>query len=247
MQKKRDNTKMKACTLMAILLALFSMAAAFDHSHSDWDNYLGKYVKNGVVNYSGIVKNPLPLRNYLNELATVTRKEFNGWNKNQQLAFTINLYNAATVKLIADNYPVSSIRKIGGIFKGPWKQPVVGIFGSKWTLDQLEHKFIRPRFRNPYIHVALVCAAKGCPILQTYSYTAEELNNQLEQAMSQFMGSTSKNRWDAKTNTLHLSPIFKWYKDDFGDVTAFVRKYIPGISQNPEIVYTDYDWALNGS
>jgi hypothetical protein len=112
---------------------------------------------------------------------------------------------------------------------------------------------IRERYREPRIHFALVCASKGCPSLRSEAYIPERLDDQLdEQTMITLLNSPEKNRYDATTNTLYLSPIFKWYRSDFeqtaGSVLSFVGKYIPESAKKNKpasIEYTNYDWSIN--
>lgn len=226
---------------------------AFDQSHASLDGVLKKYVTaDAKVKYKSLKANRTNLDTYLGEVSAVTSSEFNGWTKDQQLALLINLYNAATLKLVIDNYPVESIKKIGGLFKGPWKQPVVRLFGKVITLDTLEHKVLRTQYSEPRVHFAIVCAAVGCPPLRAEAYTAAKLDSQLEDQGHRFLADTNKNYVTGEA--LYLSPIFKWFAEDFTKenkyVTNYVRKYFPKetaakIGSGFPVEYTDYDWSLN--
>ena len=145
----------------------------------------------------------------------MTEVEFNRWTQPQQLAFLINLYDAATLKLIVEHYPVKSIKDIGNFFKGPWKQEVVPLLGKTVTLDYLEHGVLRKKYAEPRIHFAIVCAAKGCPPLRAEAFVADRLNEQLDDQGRVFLGPKEKNRWDTHARVLYLSPIFKWFSEDF--------------------------------
>jgi len=241
---------------MRILLILLSVVCfhnavfAFDHNYAQLDNLLQTKVVSGMVDYKSIKTDPAVLTGFLNEVNSVSKNEFNSWNEDQQLSMLINLYNAATIKLIVDHYPVKSIKKIGGVFKGPWKQDVVGLFGEQITLNHLEHEIIRKQFREPRIHFALVCAAKGCPPLRSQAYIPERLDQQLgEQAKVFVMQTPRANRYDVENKTLFLSLIFKWYKVDFekeaGGLVNYIQLYYPAIGMDVKIRYTDYDWSLN--
>ena len=138
----------------------------FDQSHSRFDRVLKKFVKDGLVDYAGLKANPGELRRYLDELSTPSEMDFGRWMEKEQLAFLINLYNATTLRLIVDHYPVKSIKDIGNLWKGPWDQPVVRLFGRKVTLNTIEHDILRKNYEEPRIHFALVCAARGCPPLR---------------------------------------------------------------------------------
>lgn len=228
-------------------------AQAFDHTHAAWDKVLKQRVKEGLVDYAALKANPDELGAYLESLAKVGKSEFLAWSEPQRLAFLFNLYNAATVKLIVDHYPVSSIKKIGGVFSSPWKQKRVPLFGTLRSLDDLEHDMLRVDYHEPRLHFAIVCAAKGCPALRSEAYMAERLNEQLEEQARAFMRNTSKNRIDQAKGLVYLSPIFDWFHKDFeskpGGVLAFVRPYFPSgevlAKGEWSIKYTDYDWSLN--
>lgn len=231
-------------------------AKDFDHSHAAFTKILETNVDNGRVDYEAIKRAPEPLSSYLDTLASVTENEYNDWSEKRRLAFLINLYNAATIKLVVDNYPVKSIKRIGGFLKGPWDQRVVPLFGERVTLNHIEHDRIRARFNEPRVHFALVCASIGCPPLRAEAFTADELESQLDDQGRTFMANIKKNRVDAASGSLYLSPVFKWFKEDFtqqaGSVERFVAPYLPSeadreaaLSGKLKVRYTDYDWSLN--
>ncbi|RME92606.1 MAG: DUF547 domain-containing protein [Verrucomicrobia bacterium] len=229
-------------------------AASFDHTHRLWDEVLQAHVHDGLVAYARLLEHRTPLDRYLEQTAAVTETQFETWTRPRQLAFLINLYNAGTVRLILDHYPVGSIKDLGRWFRSPWELPVIRLWGKNRTLDELEHKIIRPRYHEPLVHFALVCAARGCPPLRSEAYVAERLKAQLEDQVRRFLAQTAKNRVEPAARTLYLSPIFKWYREDFekaaGSVTAFLRPYWPPevaatIDDRFRLRYTDYDWSLN--
>ncbi|MBN8421768.1 MAG: DUF547 domain-containing protein [Verrucomicrobia bacterium] len=244
-------------------LAAFSFIAApaiaqdggFDHTHAAFTAVLRSQVKNEKVNYAALKASPDALGGYLASLASVKEVAFNGWGKNQRLTFLINLYNAATLKLVVDHYPVKSIKDIGGFLKGPWSQPVVHVFGQTVTLDHIEHDLIRARYDEPRAHFALVCGSIGCPPLRSEAYDAARLNTQLDDQGRTFLATNSKNRVDAKGGVLYLSPIFKWFTKDFTSKSGSVEKFIAPyfneadkaaiLSGRLRIEYTEYDWSLN--
>lgn len=229
--------------------------SSFDHSHATFTSVLEKHVKNEQVDYAALKKNPGDLNAYLDTLAAVPKQTFNFWNRDQQMAFLINLYNAATLKLVIDHDPVKSIKDIGGILKGPWKQKVVRLFGRYVTLDHVEHGLLRPNYGEPRIHFAVNCASIGCPALRPEAFQASKLDTQLDEQARGFLRDTSKNHLDADKGVLHLSPIFDWFEDDFtgksGSVAKFVAPYFPKSQQATiakgglKIRHTDYDWGLN--
>jgi hypothetical protein len=226
-----------------------------DPSHAAFTEVLKRHVKNERVDYAALKKDPDPLVAYLDTLASVPESAFKKWSREEQMAFLINLYNAATLKLVVDHYPVKSIEDIGGVFKGPWKQPVVRVFGKFETLDHIEHDLLRPEYKDPRVHFALNCAAIGCPSLRAEAFQAAKLEDQLDEQGRLFLRDTSRNRLDAGKKTLHLSPIFEWFKVDFTTKSGTVEKFIlPYLSDADRTVveqgglsikHTDYDWSLN--
>jgi len=230
-------------------------AADFDHSHSQLTPVLKNHLHGELVDYAALKENPKDLETYLDDLAGVSGNEFDQWYQHQQLAYLINLYNAQTLKLIIDHYPVQSIKDIGNVILGPWDKEVVRLFGQKKSLNYLEHAIIRKKYEEPRIHFALVCAALGCPPLRSEPYIPERLGLQLDDQAKQFFANPEKNRVDVEGKKIYLSAIFKWFKGDFlkqaDDLTSYVSAYFPpGMTQqiqsgNFRIKYTEYDWYLN--
>jgi len=229
-------------------------AGSFDHSHAAFDGVLKQYVKDAHVDYAGIKAHPGELNRYLDQVAAVPRTEFQKWSEPQQIAFLTNAYNAYTIWLIVEHYPLKSIRDIGNVVSGPWDQPIVQLFGEMTDLNTLEHKVLRVNYAEPRLHFALVCAAKGCPPLRGEAYVAERFEAQLVDQAKQFLAASEKNRVDAAARTVFLSPIFKWYGGDFekksGSLLAALKPYWPEqaaavATDDFKISYTDYDWSLN--
>jgi len=227
----------------------------FEQSHSAFTGILQKHLKDEMVDYAGLKKDPAELNAYLDTLADVPESTFKKWDKDQQMAFLINLYNAATLKLIVDHYPLKSIKDIGNVLKGPWKQEVVRLFGKFETLDHVEHDLLRGNYDDPRIHFAVNCASIGCPALRPEAFQATKLDAQLEEQARKFLQDSSKNRLDTENEVLHLSPIFDWFEDDFtaesGTVEKFVTPYFKPADREViergglSIENTDYDWDLN--
>ncbi len=249
----RINWKSGLLGILVLLSTAFFREApgeAFDKTHKLYGEVLSLYVKDGLVDYAGLKSDPGGLRAYLESTAKVTRQEFEGWTPNERLAFLINLYNARTLGLIIDNYPVKSIRDIGDGANGPWDEPVVELFGDTITLNALENGMIRRDYKDPRIHFALVCAAMGCPLLLGEPYIGAALENQLDARTRIFLADTEKNSADRDDKTLRISPIFEWYGEDFisaaGSVTGFLKKYyMDAPVEGYKIAYTGYDWSLN--
>ena len=228
---------------------------AFDHTHAPLTDVLKKHVRGNTFDYAALKKNPAPLKSYLDSLANVSKADYQKWSKDQQMAFLINLYNAATLELVNDHYPVKSIKKIGGLLGSPWKKEVVRLWGKKVTLDHVEHDLLRPSFNDPRVHFAVNCASIGCPALRAEAFQAAKLDAQLNEQARKFLRDPAKNRVDAKSGTLYLSPIFDWFEKDFvkksGNVVKFIYPYLTKSDQallqkgGLKLKYTDYDWDLN--
>lgn len=262
--------RIRPLTALLACLAFASGAAAFDHG--DWDHLLERFVsptKKGnstAIDYAGIEAQRGKLRDYLGQLSDVEPEVFSDWPESERLAFLTNAYNAWTVELILDEYPdIESIKDIGGWFGSPWKQAIAPLLGKTRTLDEIEHDMIRGsgEFDEPRIHFALNCASIGCPALRSEAYIADELEAQLEAQTVQFLSDRSRNGW--RGDELYLSPLFKWYREDFETgwrdaqtLPSFLARYAEALALSKDqkqallegkvtISYTDYDWRLNDS
>ena len=231
-------------------------AEAFDHTHAQYAGVLSNFVSQGRVDYARLRAAPQELDAYLNELAAIRPDDFAAWSRENRLALLLNLYNARTLRLIVEHYPLKSIRDLGVFPGAAWRKRIVRFGGEIMTLDHLENKIIRADYGEPRIHFALVCAAKGCPPLRAEPYVGRSLDGQLDDQAKQFLAATPQNRFDAAQGTLWLSPIFKWYRDDFtgraGSLPAYVKPFLPEASRQAldratkvKVSYTDYDWSLN--
>jgi hypothetical protein len=236
--------------VLLVLLAFNSFA--FDQSHEAFDKALKAYTfKKGSqvsVDYKSLAENKGELDSYLKQLEAVKKAEFSKFTTDEKLAFWINAYNAYTLKLIIKNYPVKSIKDIGGLFSGPWDQKFIYLMGKNMTLNEIEHGTIRKQFKEPRIHFAVNCASIGCPSLLQEVFVGSKLDAQLETATKNFLANKDKNFYDKSKNTLFMSKIFKWYggdfKDKFGNKEQFISKYIE-FPKNADTDYLDYNWNLN--
>ncbi|MFU8892967.1 MAG: DUF547 domain-containing protein [Luteolibacter sp.] len=229
--------------------------APIDHAHAAFTGILQTHMQGNKFDYAALKESPGQINAYLDTLASVERSEYDTWTREEQMAFLINLYNAATLKLVIDHYPIESIREIGGMLRSPWKQNVVRMFGEMVTLDHVEHDVLRPDFKDARIHFAVNCASIGCPDLRNEAFRAADLERQLEEQTQAFLSDRTRNHFDVENNTLHLSSIFDWYEEDFieasGSVEKFVAPYLSDREQaviaqgNIRIRHTDYDWNLN--
>lgn len=173
--------------------------------------------------------------------------------KQQQLAYWINLYNAATVEVVLRAYPVSSILYIrdGLLPTGPWDRKVLTVKGQQLSLNNIEHGILRPIFKDPRTHFAVNCASVGCPNLALTAYEAGNLDAQLDVAARAYIN--SPRGFQAKGKALGASRIFDWYGVDFGGpagVLAFARRYADAdtaklLAGRKTIDSYDYDWSIN--
>lgn len=240
------------------------MISIFDHNHITFDLVLKKYVKpvgnTTQVDYVLLKKNINELVEYLTELEIVTKSEFKKWTKDQQFAYWVNVYNAYTLKIIVDNYPVKSIRDIGGPINTTWKKKFIPVLGKKRSLDEVEHKILRRQFKEPRVHFAVNCASISCPSLKTEPYTAEKLEAQLTEQTKLYINDSANNKYTINGDKLGLeiSEIFKWFKEDFesdGGPGAFVLKWLDISPETKAMInsskisvkHIKYNWDLNES
>lgn len=212
------------------------------HQHRIWDQLLQEYVSStGEVDYLALKQEKSWLNQYLVQLAQNPVSD--SWSRSQKLAYWINAYNAFTVKLIIDNYPVASIRDI----QRPWARKFIEIGDQKYSLNQIEHDIIRPAFQEPRIHFALVCAAKSCPKLLNTAYRWEKLDQQLDDQTHYFLNESGKNQ--LSENYIQISKLFSWYGQDFekqGSIIDFLNRHTNiKIDPRAKVEYLPYDWSLN--
>ena len=209
--------------------------------HASWNVLLQQYVDvDGNVDYRSWKKSQTDLDKYIQLLEKTPPASY--WDKNDSLAYFINAYNAVTVKLILDNYPLKSIRDI----KDPWGSKSLNLPNNSLTLNDIEHKVLR-KMDDPRIHFAINCASASCPQLSNEAFRASKVQKQLDEATALFINDKSKNQISEKN--IGLSKIFLWFSKDFGskkERISFIQKY----SQKPlkdkaKIKYQEYDWSLN--
>jgi len=249
----------RAVALMLPLLLWASLArgacTAVVPTHAAWTAILDRFVEAGRVDYAGLGANGAEeLDAYLAILSGACASDYERWTTPEKIAFWLNAYNAFTVRLILDHYPIASIRKIGWLPAAAFRQkfiPMDGLKGGSISLDDIEHRTLRSAFREPRIHFALVCAARSCPPLRQEAYRGADLDRQLDDQARTFLRDPTKNRFDAATRTLHLSSIFSWFRSDFEEARRslwdFVAPYldVPGGGHEPRIEFLEYDWRLN--
>ncbi len=209
--------------------------------HAVFNTLLGKYVNSsGNVNYGALKKDEAKLDAYIEELSTNSPKS--DWSRKESMAFWINAYNANTLKLILKNYPVKSITDLDG--GKPWDVKWIKIGGKTYSLNNIEHDIIRPRYKDARIHFAVNCAAASCPPLPNKAFTAANLNSLLASRTRSFIRNGNYNT--ITEGNVKVSKIFDWYGEDFGDLRQYLNKYATiEIPEGAEIGFEEYDWALN--
>ncbi|PSW10575.1 DUF547 domain-containing protein [Photobacterium rosenbergii] len=217
--------------------------------HSRWQRLLDKYLvvqpQQTLFRYSRVSdSDKYELDRYLRDLTKINPHQL---GRNEQFAYWVNLYNAQTVKMILDEYPVSSITKLGGIFSfGPWDEQVLTVNGKPLSLNDIEHRILRPIWRDPRIHYVVNCASLGCPDLQPEAFTASNTERLLEKSATRFINSRKGvNPQGSKTQ---LSSIYEWYGSDFGNQSQLqkhINQYRQGASITLGNVSYDYNWSLN--
>lgn len=236
-----------------------------EFDYTDYSTVLKQFVDNkGMVHYKGLKKDRSKLDSFVESLAGTSTETYEKWNEKQKISFWINAYNALTLRAIIDNYPIkssffaslqypkNSIRQIDGV----WDKRKFTVMGKKMSLNDIEHKILRKEFAEPRIHMALVCAAIGCPPLRNEAFIASKLDIQLDDQGRKFMA--NKKKFKLEKETVYLSPIFKWFADDFakqkGSANAnlkFVSHYLSTQDKQQleqgshKVKYLDYDWSLN--
>lgn len=227
--------------------------------HAAWDQFLLSYLvkQKGEVNrvqYGQVSKtNQIELSDYIRNLEKIPVRHL---HRAEQKAFWINLYNALTVKVILDHYPVKSIRDIDispGLFSnGPWGKKLVNIENQNISLDDIEHRILRPIWQDPRVHYGVNCASIGCPNLQTTAYTRDNTEHLLELGAREYINDERGALFES--GKLVVSSIYSWFKFDFGGndagVIAHLKKYAgPELKEKlrsvNRIADTHYDWALN--
>jgi len=222
--------------------------------HSQWDRLLQEYVseaEDGVnlVNYEQWQTEAADeLSTYLKAMQEITIEEY---SRDEQFAFWVNLYNAVTVDVILKNLPLDSIRDIGLLGSGPWKDDAAIVSGRTLSLDNIEHGILRPDWKDVRIHYAVNCASIGCPNLATQAYTADNLEPMLEAAAIAYIN--HPRGFSGTPDNIIASNIYEWYQEDWGSVQEVLdhaRRYATGstaglLANATSIDSYNYDWSLN--
>ncbi|MEB2778580.1 DUF547 domain-containing protein [Algoriphagus sp. D3-2-R+10] len=251
------NLKIHIAFFLSIILfscqsSVPGMAETTPPSHKTWNELLKANISaDGTVNYKGFIKEKSKLETYLNSLSE-NAPDRKTWSKDEQLAYWINAYNAFTVKLIVDNYPVESIKDLGPSLKIPlikdvWHYKFFKIGGQESSLDEIEHSILRKEFEEPRIHFAVNCASVSCPPLLNEAFEAATIEAQLDKVATRFINDQSRNK--ISSDAVQISSIFSWFKGDFtknGSLIDFLNKYSKvKINSDAKVSHLDYDWNLN--
>lgn len=198
----------------------------------------------GEVDYASIKANPTHLNAYIDYVKDVN---ISTWSANKKKAFWMNVYNAFTIKLIVDHYPLKSIMDIKVDNQGAWKIPLVHAAGRTLDLNDVEHEVLRKDFNDPRIHVGINCASFSCPPIPNYAFTEANVEGKLEGLMGNFINDPKRNKLDS-TNP-KLSKIFEWFKGDFtksSTLTEYINQYAKTqISASANLGFLEYNWTLN--
>ena len=221
-------------------------------SHDIFDQLLKKHVsKEGMVDYQGFIKDKAKLNQYC-DLLSKNAPDRKTWTKDEQLAYWINAYNAFTIKLIVDNYPVKSIQDLHPKIKIPlintvWHIKFFQIGGQDASLDEIEHKILRKEFEEPRIHFAINCASYSCPPLLNEAFVPAKIDTQLDKVAITFINDSKRNK--ISKDMVEVSKIFSWFKGDFtknGNIIDYLNQYSKvKINPKAKVSHLDYDWSLN--
>jgi len=226
--------------------------------HSAWDRILDKYVSAHADNLNRFAYNSVTaedrnlLRSYLQSLSQI---EISNYSRPVQFAYWVNMYNALTVSVILDHYPVKSIRDIdisGLLSNGPWSKELIAVEDADLALDDIEHAILRPIWKDPRIHYAVNCASVGCPNLHNQAFTAENTNALLEQMAYDYIN--SPRGVSIKNGKVTVSKIYSWFAYDFGNSEKAILKHLIQYASSAtaaelmrigKLSSTAYDWSLN--
>lgn len=258
---------MKSFLLVLVALIAASMSSlrateSFDHEHKLWTELLAAHVAPAGFDYAALDKDRAKLDAYLAQLRAVTPAELAAWTREQRYAFWVNAYNANCVALVLTEYPIDSIKDLGGWFSPVWKKSFIDMpslhpsgKARKLSLDDIEHAILRPQFKDARVHAAINCASVSCPPLRNEAFVPARLDQQLDDSARKWLADPTRNRFDRTAARAELSEIFKWFEDDFtreGGLQAWIAKFAPAehaqwlsTASKLDVRYLDYSWKLN--
>jgi len=258
-----------AILLGGVVEAQETAASFFDQEHKVWNALLQEHVhEGGLVDYVGLGRDRSQFDLYVSSLEGVSAKEFRTWKPKERETFWINAYNAYAIQLVLDNYPVDSIKDMGGFFSSVFDKRFIPLQSlvavdrrakasrsKALSLGELEHEILFPISRQPLFHFAIVCASTSCPVLRNEAYTAEKLDKQLEDQARVFLADKTRNNGRVMSGKLHISKIFDWAEDELNTYRGGIRKLLldfgpSSLVKDPafpkaKLKYRDYDWSLN--
>ena len=241
---------------MRIFLLCLAFVSQYSSANFDWSDYSTLLEKNiintekagiqtNLLNYDAISKDPT-FSSLFERLAAFDPNALKGKEK---MAFYINTYNLFAIKLITDHHPKHSIRDIGSWFSPVWQKPAAILNTKTISLDTIEHKILR-KMKEPRIHFAIVCASLSCPDLRNEAYTADNLDEQLDEQTRRFLGNSDKGI-HIKGEEIYISKIFDWFTKDFASdekptsILKYIAQYNIEAGRFSEYNTLDYNWQLN--
>jgi hypothetical protein len=226
-------------------IGLKAQNQSLDLDYETWEYLLQKHVsKNGLVDYKGFMEDKEQLYKFTAYLSNHTPND--NWSDNKKKAYLINIYNAYTIQMVVNSYPIKSIKDITGMLSSVFNKEFIDFNGKKVSLDYIEKKLLLP-MGDPRVHFAVNCASYSCPKLDNKAYKAEDIDIHLDKAAQNFIN--SELNVITKDNA-ELSKIFNWYKGDFEtknqSVIDFINSYSKvKLNEKASIDYLDYNWNLN--
>ncbi|MBW1297331.1 DUF547 domain-containing protein [Aquimarina litoralis] len=233
---------LKTHSFIVFFLITFTINSQDIVDHSPWDQILVLNVTDeGLVDYEGVTNDVIVFYKYFRYLQNVSPESH--WSKEEKLAYWLNVYNATVMKMIIDEYPITSINQL----EDPWKRKAFKSNNIRYSLDDIEHKILR-KFGDPRIHFLLNCGSMSSPRLWNRAYTSSNIEYALEDRTREFINDPQRNQINSQT--VRISQLFEWYEDDFlsnnMDVIDFINEYSTiTIDKNMKKKYVTYDWNLN--
>ncbi len=233
---------LKTIYCILFLLLFNSIHSQEKVDHSSWDQILILNVlDNGMVDYDGVTRDVSVFYEYFRYLCKISPKD--DWGDEEKLAYWLNVYNATAMKMIIDEYPITSINEI----ENPWKRKAFKSQGIRYSLDDIEHDILR-KFDDPRIHFLLNCGSMSSPRLWNRAYTSSNIIDALEDRTKEFINDPQRNQ--ITSSLVKISQVFEWYKKDFetnnSSVMDFINRYATvKITKIPKDAYITYDWSLN--
>lgn len=264
---------MLALQILLLAVATAGVPSPKVPSYDDYVAVLTHVDDEGRVDYAGLKAERAPLDAFVASLGTVDPAAYATWSDPDKIAFWINAYNALTLRLVVDHYPIAPAQPKPGFptnsigqIPGVWDQQRFRVMGQALTLDEIEHQRLRAAFKEPRIHMALVCAAVSCPKLRNEPYRGATLDDQLDDQAKVFLSDLRNLFIDRKSGEVWTSRIFEWFAADFLPqdsppaepfvtqrkvIITFVPKYVSAADRKYletasfKVAFFEYDWTLN--